>query len=182
MRSTIRRSSHLVFAAALVACASSIGCSKSTPPAPTPAAAPQAAASPWSSTSSGIEISRFGVNDPRADGRACWTAKYSLDVAKRTLHVETCTDDDAIARDVTLTAADIQKVQTSLATLRESSPAKCDEKGSTFLVQIYDQSRKLTHYTDSSNGCHRGDMHTIDRATAEALFATLASIEPTSRS
>lgn len=183
MSSTIRRSSHFTFAAvaALVACASSMGCSKSAPPAPKPAAAPQSAAAPWSSTSAGIEIGRFGVNEPRADGRACWTAKYSLDIASRTLHVETCTDDDPIARDVTLTAADIQKIETSLAALRESNATSCDDKGSTFLVQIHDQSRKLSHYTDSSN-CHKGDMGTIDRATAEALFTTLASIEPASRS
>ncbi len=182
MSSTIRRASGFALLA-LVACAASVGCSKSSPAS---VATPQAAAAvaPWSSTSSHIELTRFGVNVPREDGSACWTAKYSLGADERTLHVETCVDDDPIVRDLTLADADVQRIHVALAALRETSgaPAKCDDKGSTFLVQIYDESRKLSHYTDSSNTCHKGDMGTIDRTTLEALFTTLAATEPSSHS
>jgi hypothetical protein len=184
MSSPIRFGSGVAIAA-LVACAS-VGCNKSAPPAPAARAEVAAAATstPWTNTSNGIEIGRFGVNEPRADGRACWTAKYSISIGAKSLKVETCVDDDPIVRDVTLTDADIRSIQTSLAALRDAptATAKCDSAGSTYLVQIQDQSRKVSHYTDSANTCHAGDMGTIDRTTLEALFSTLTAIEPSARS
>lgn len=167
---------------AIVALAASIGCSKPAPPAPARVEPAAVAQTPWSSASTWAEVTRFGVNEPRADGRACWTARYAINVAKRTLHVETCIGDDPVARDVTLSDADLAKAMSALASLRQTSSSTCDAKGSTFLAQIYDRPNTLSHYTDAANGCHAGDMTTLDRKGLESLFATLASIEPTSRS
>jgi hypothetical protein len=156
--------------APLLLCAA---CSKAPPPSP----AATAASGPFSDASARIDVTRFGVNAPRADGRACWTARYSVNLRDKTMHVETCVDDDPIARDVKLTDADVRTVRAALAGLRESSAGKCDAS-STFLAQIYDDPRKQSDFVDSGNACHAGDMRTLDRGTLEAVFATFASIEP----
>ena len=167
---------RIAFAVSALALCASVGCSK-------PSSSSASASGPWTPASKHIEVSRFGVNAPRADGRACWTASYSVDLQDKTLHVDTCLDDDPISRDVTLSAADVRRIESSLAALRDgASKSKDCDASSTFLVQIYDEPRKLSHFIDSGNACHAGDMGTLERGSLEGLFATLAAIDSSGRS
>jgi hypothetical protein len=161
------------FAAPLLLCAA---CSKAPPPTRA------TDVGPWSSASARIDIARFGVNTPRADGRACWTTRFSVDVREKTMHIETCIDDDPITRDVTLTDEDARTIGFALSAMREAPRTSACNASSTYLVQIYDEPRTLSHFIDGASACYSGDMRTIDRGTLEAVFATLGSIDPAARS